>query len=226
YLISFLPNGVRLCNGGHMLSIARSGIQLFLLLAISLMASAHSVVEIHPLTPQLNQPKLNQIVLPYEGLTFQLPASWTLREQPSAEQEQSDKHPGAPLFFSWGRTPITSKKGESVSAGLNILSFSVEKDSELAILSSLLIKQHKWPIRRFLHADRDGLKLKNAMGYLTDLPINDELTMKMFVIHALHQQKFVEVVLSSTEETFPQLEKELSSIIHSLSWTTVPKKKR
>lgn len=78
------------------------------------------------------------------------------------------------------------------------------------------MRRRGWPFKQFLTTDQDGLSLPNSVGYLTDFSPREGLLMKVFVVHAINNGKFVEVNLSATDDIFTQVEGELRSVLKSL----------
>lgn len=148
-------------------------------------------------------------------ITFSLPDFWDGKGiSPNRDPPKLD--PTDPLFVSWKRAAVTGKNGNPISAGLNITVFNVQPDANLALASSSLMRRRGWPVKQFLTADKDELTLTNSLGYLTEFSPQVGLLLKVFVVHAINDGKFVEVNLSATDDIFPQVEPELRSVLKSL----------
>ncbi len=76
-----------------------------------------------------------------------------------------------------------------------------------------------WPYKEFLTAKNDGIVLPNSMAYLTEYPLREDLLMKVFVVHAINDGKFVEINLSATDDIFLQVEPELRSVLKNIRLT-------
>lgn len=148
-------------------------------------------------------------------ISFSLPDAWEGKGiSPNRAPPKMD--PTDPLFVSWKREAVTGKNGNPVSAGLNITVFNVQPDANVALASSSPMRRRGWPFKQFLTADKDELTLPNSLGYLTEFSPRDGLLLKVFVVHAINDGKFVEVNLSATDDIFPQVESELRSVLKSL----------
>jgi hypothetical protein len=154
------------------------------------------------------------------GIAFTLPDSWEPKGI-SDNRVAPDMSPSDPLFFRWKRAVITDKAGKKVSAGMNVIVYNVPPDADIVSVSDLLMHRRNWSRKEFLTAKKDGLKLPNWMGYLTEYSPRDGLMMKVFVVDSINNGKFVEVSLSATEEVFPQVESEFRAILKSLRLTGV-----
>ncbi|MEW6352512.1 MAG: hypothetical protein AB1646_25985 [Thermodesulfobacteriota bacterium] len=149
------------------------------------------------------------------GIAFALPDRWEANPAPENRipptMESFD-----PLFLGWQREAIVDSAGRRVRPGINAVVFKVPKDTDVTMYSHQLMQQRGWPFKGFLTAEKDGLKLPNAVGYLSEFSPANDMLFRVFVIHAVHDGKFVELVFSATTEVFPSVEAELRSMIASL----------
>lgn len=149
------------------------------------------------------------------SIAFLLPDGWnksSINDKPASPTMDSSN----PLFRVWKHKPILDPSGRSIEPGLNITVFNVPSDANVSLMSSVLMHRRSWPFSKFLTSVDDGLSLPNSHGYLTEFLPAPEIRMRAFVIHAINHGKFVEIVLSSTNETFEQVLPEFRSIIQSL----------
>lgn len=148
-------------------------------------------------------------------IAFSLPDAWdTKGVSPNRAPPKMD--PTDPLFVSWKRAAIMGKNGSPVSAGMNVVVFNVQPDANVVLASSSLMHRRNWPFKQFLTSDKDGLTLPNSLGYLTEYSPREGMLMKVFVVHAINDGKFVEVTLSATDDIFPQVESEFRAVLKSL----------
>jgi len=148
-------------------------------------------------------------------LAFVLPDAWDATVL-SPNRNQSKMDASDPLFLLWRRASVIDKNGHAVSAGINVTTFNVPPDANVVLASSSLMHRRNWPFKQFLSASQDGLALPNSLGYLTEFSPQKGVLMKLFVVHAINEGKFVEITLSSTEHVFAQVESEFRSVIRSL----------
>lgn len=149
------------------------------------------------------------------GITFSLPDTWEAKgisnNRVAPRMDSSD-----PLFVAWKRTAIVDKNGNPVSAGLNVTVFNVPPEANVVLLSSTLMHRRGWPFKAFLTTEKDGLRLPNSLGYLTEFSAPNGLAFKTFVVHSINNGQFVEVTLSATAEIFSQVAPEFREILKSL----------
>ncbi len=161
------------------------------------------------------QAATNRIEVPEGNLVFSLSDKW--KKQDSVSQKAPKMDASDPLMLRWKREGITDQKGTLVTSGLNVVTFHVQQDTDVVFMSHSLMTRRKWPFKKFLTAKEDGLVIPNSMGYLTEFKPNDDILIKAFVIHAINNGKFVEIVLSTTDEIFAQIEPEFRAIIQSIN---------
>lgn len=149
-------------------------------------------------------------------ITFSLPDEWNANGV-LLNRSPPKMDPTDPLFVSWKRAVITGKDGAPVSAGLNVTVFNVPPDTNVVLASTSLMRRRGWPFKQFLTAEKDGLRLPNSLGYLTEFSPRENLLLKVFVVHAVNNSRFVEVNISATDDIFPQVESELRAILRSLN---------
>lgn len=152
------------------------------------------------------------------SITFSLPDAWEAkgvsRNSAPPKMDSTD-----PLFVSWRRSALPGKNGNRIFAGLNITVFNVQPDTNVVLFSNLLMHRRGWPYKEFLTAKNDGIVLPNSMAYLTEYPLREDLLMKVFVVHAINDGKFVEINLSATDDIFLQVEPELRSVLKNIRLT-------
>ncbi len=154
------------------------------------------------------------------NITFNLSDSWDNKAN-ILNRTHPEMTPSDPLYMAWKRKVIIDKNGNPISAGLNVTVFNVQSDTNIVLLSSALMHRRNWPFKQFLSVENDGLKLPNSLGYFTEFSPQNGLVLKMFVIHAIIDNKFVEFDLSATEDIFPQVESEMRETIKSLHLTSL-----
>jgi len=148
-------------------------------------------------------------------IAFSLPDTWDGKGiSPNRVPPKMDSTD--PLFMYWKRAPLTGKNGNTISAGLNVTVFNVQPDANVVLASSSLMRHRGWPFKQLLTSEKDGLTLPNSLGYLTEFSPRDGLLMKIFVVHAINNGKFVEVNLSVSDDIFAQIEPECRSVLKSL----------
>lgn len=164
----------------------------------------------------LHASESSRIEIPEGNILFTLSESWTKNN--SAVNHIPKMDASDPLFLSWKRQGIKGKNGSLINAGLNIVIFNVPQDSNVVIMSHTLMHRRKWPFIGFLSQEKDGLMLSNSLGYYTESRPREDILLKMFVIHSIHNGKFVEIVLSATDDIFEHIEPELKNIIKSIQY--------
>jgi len=157
----------------------------------------------------------HEVVVKEAGIIFTLPDKWTRKAQPM-NRAPTEKADSAPLMLAWARASLLDPKGRTVSPGLNLIVSQAPPNAQIVIASATLMHGRRWPFKAFLTGDKDGLRLPNTLGYLTEFSPVDDVVLKAFVVHILNDGKFVEIILSATQEVFPEVEGELRSIIRSL----------
>lgn len=151
------------------------------------------------------------------SIAFLLPGGW----EKSSNNNQSPPTMDAsnPLSRAWKYKPyqtIVNSNGQIIEPGLNVTAFKVPPDANIALISSALMRKRGWPFIKFLTSETDGLSMPNSLGYLTEFSENAGTKLSVFVIHAINNGKFVEIILSTTSETFQLMESNFRSIIHSI----------
>lgn len=149
------------------------------------------------------------------SLAFLLPEGWgksPINDKPASATMDSSN----PLFRAWKHKVIMDSSGRPIEPGMNVVVFNVPPDTNISLMSSALMHKRGWPFKQFLTTANDGLSLSNSHGYLTEFAAAPNVQMRLFVIHAINHGKFVEVTLSSTQDTFDQVLPEFKSIISSL----------
>jgi hypothetical protein len=152
----------------------------------------------------------NRIESKEGNLVFSLSDEW---KQNSVLPKRDAKDPS---LFAWKRESIIGENGHSVSAGLNIIVSNIQPDANVMLVSHSLMTQRRWPFKQFLTAEKDGLVMPNTVGYFTEYRPRNDILLKVFVIHTITNGKFVEVILSATDDIFTQIEPEFKAIIQSI----------
>lgn len=148
------------------------------------------------------------------GIAFSVPDAWNAKAISSNEKppkmDNSD-----PLLLRWQRAAIPNASGVAVLPGFNLAAFNVPAGFDVVPYSAALMGGRGWPLKAVLSRDKDGPKLPYSTGYLTEVS-RGGISMKMFVIHAVHKGKFLEITLSATADVFPKVEPEFRAILLSM----------
>ena len=152
----------------------------------------------------------NRIELKEVNLIFSLSDDWKQNSVPPKIDAKD------PPLLAWKRKSITGQNGHSVSAGLNIIVSNIQSDANVMLVSHSLMTRRGWPFKQFLTAEKDGLVMPNTVGYFTEYKPRNDILLKVFVIHTITNDKFVEVILSATDDIFTQVEPEFKAIIQSI----------
>lgn len=161
-----------------------------------------------------------EITVRQADIAFVLPDKWDPKtisgNRSPPKMDRSD-----PLYLGWKRAPIVDSAGHRVFPGMNMVVYYVAQDTDVTLTSAMLMHRRGWPFKKFLTSADYGLKLPHSLGYLTEYSPRKGIVLKLFVIHAVNDGKFVEIILSATREVFPLVEGEFRSIIQSLRLTAI-----
>lgn len=147
------------------------------------------------------------------SLSFLLPEFWS--QSIGYTQTQPTLDPSNPLLLTWKRAAINDTNGRAIMPGLNIATFHVPQDTNLEMASVTLLKKRNSKIVGLITRE-DGLSLPNSLGFVVEQPVSQEITLTALVIHAINKEKFVEIVFSTTPETWQQAAPEFDTIMRSL----------
>lgn len=148
------------------------------------------------------------------GIVFTVPDAWDATPT-SANPKPPKMDNSDPLLLRWRRAAIPNDKGVPVSAGMNLVAFNAPAGFDVVPYSATLMARRGWPFKAFLSREKDGPQLPYSTGYLTEVT-RDGISMKMLVVHAVHNGKFLEITLSATGDIFPKVEAELRSVLLSV----------
>lgn len=166
-------------------------------LAATAVAAAHAV-----------QP----VRVPEVDLTFDLPDAWVAGPPPARAPKMDTSDP---LALRWRGAAVPGRNGVPVAPGMNLFAFNVPDGFDVVPYSATIMARRGWPFKAFLSREKDGPQLPFSTGYLTEFS-RDGVTMRMLVVHAVHQGKFMEITLSATDDVFPAVEAELRAVLLSV----------
>ncbi len=156
-----------------------------------------------------------EVTIKEAGIAFSLPDKWEAKPVPqnrtTPTMESYD-----PLYLGWQREPIADSAGRQVRPGINVLVFNVPADTDTMMVSNSLMHQRGWPFKGFLTGEKDGLKLPRSMGYISEFSPEKDAVLRLFVVHAVNDGKFVEFVFFAIREVFPAVEAEFRGMIQTL----------
>ncbi len=149
---------------------------------------------------------------------FTLPDAWK-PQGGRMNRPRGKKNPSRPVMLGWSRAPIIDSEGRKVRPGINVIVSAAPSHGQIALASAPIMHGRGWPFKGFLTGKKDGLRLPRTLGYLTEFSPRHGILFKAYVIHIINGDKFVELILSATNEVFPRVEGEFRSIIRSLHLT-------